>query len=412
MTARVAWSTGGLLLALAFALPATARAQVHQMVCASVDAPGVSLTLLPGTPPRVLIGACGTYIVLHIERGPGGLTAVGDASFAWGGAAHGASADPSTPNTSTTLAPVVGDLVLGAETDLALGFAQFSSRGGGRGGGVYAVPMREDGTFGRATRVFRGTPAGLTHFDADGDGREDLVVLENGEPWSARPGAVALYVRGRRRARLASVIMAPIAAAILGTGASAEVLVLGELPEDEDGSSVSGLARGLFSGGTITTTPTPHDSWATVFADVDADGHVDLATAGPRGVFVSTPSLEHVRTADAATPSRLGLIDLDGHGLHALAYCANDHLRVATCEPARCTSVPWLGASCESYAGVLVADLDGDGAREMLMANREHYQDDESRSAVWLTFIPGSAMHTGVRVVERPFAAPPVITLR
>jgi hypothetical protein len=386
------------------ALPCVARAQVHQMICNSTDAPGVSITVLPGAPGRVLVGGCGKYIVLHVTRGPSGLVAVGDATFTWAAAVTDAT------HTMATMRPVLGDLVGDAAIDVALGFAQFSTRGGGRGGGVYVLPMREDGGFARAMHPFRGTPASLTCFDGDGDGRDELVVVENGEPWAGRPGAVSTYARGRRRTRLASVIMSPIGAAIFGSGASAEVVVAGEIGAGDD--SVPGLARGLLSGGAVTTLPLPHDTWASAFVDVDRDGQLDVAMAGVDGVYVSTPALDHLLRADTFAPERLGPIDLDGHGLHALAYCANDHLRVASCEAARCTSVPWLGASCESYADVVIADLDGDGQREMLMANREHYQDDESRSAVWLTFIPGPAMHTGVRVVELPFAPGPTTALR
>lgn len=416
MSPRVAPSAlSGTPLAVALALaivaaPPSASAQAHQMLCSSTDAAGVTITVLGGSPVRLLIGACGTYVVAHVERGPSGLFAVGDHTFAWGGAA--ATGTTGEANTLETMAPVVADVAGGPEPDLALGFAQFSAHGGGRGGGVFVVPMLADGSFGRALHPFRGNPASLTHFDSDADGREDLVVVENGEPWAARPGALSLYVRGRRARRIASVVMAPLTAAVVGTGPSARVLVGSQTFHAEDGSSESALATASLSGGTVTSEATPHDSWSDAFADFDRDGQLDVAMAGQDGVFVSSPGFEHVRPVDSAEPTHMDLVDLDGTGLHALAYCGDDHLRVATCDAARCYSVPWLGVSCESYAFVVIADLDGDGQREMLMANREHYQDDESRSAVWLTFIPQRSMHTGVPVVQLPFTAGPSTALR
>lgn len=390
-------------------LAAPTRAQVHQMICSSVDAPGTSLTTLPNH--RVLVGACGTYLVLHVERGPSGLSAIGDATFTWAGAAA-APTDGSDPDTLQTLRPLVMDFAGGREPELALGFAQFSPHGGGRGGGVYLVPMPEGGTFGRATHPFRGTPAALAHFDADGEGRDDLVVIENGEPWSAHAAGVSIYVRGRRARRLADVVMAPVFGAVSGTGSSAQVLVASQSFNGETSSSVASLAVAPASGGAATVLPLPHDAWTDTFADFDGDGAIDIAFAALDGIYIASSAVENVRVVDHQSTRVLGLVDLDGTGLHALAFCTNDHLRVATCDATRCWSVPWLGASCESFVDVLIADFDGDGTREMLMANREHYMDDESRSAVWLTFIPAPAMHTGVRVIEQPFTAGRTIVLR
>lgn len=403
------------LVAVMLALAAPARAQVHQMICNSVDAPGVSITQLPGDGHRLLVGACGHYHVIRVERGPHGLVAVGDASFVWGGAAP-APTDGSDPNNLMTMRPLVMDLAGGAESELALGYAQFSSHGGTRGGGVYLVPTRADGTYGRALHPFRGTPRSLAHYDADGDGREELVVLENGEPYTGHRGAVSVYTRGRRTRRVADVIMAPIFATIRGTGTAAELLVAaqGYTGETEADSSPPSLAVQAItaSASRSSVAPLPHDGWTSTFGDFDADGALDIAFAGSDGIYLATPTLEHVRTVDHQATRTLGVVDLDGSGMHALAFCTNDHFRVATCDATRCWSVPWLGASCESFADVLIADLDGDGTREMLMANREHYTDDEGRSAVWLTFIPAPAMHTGVRVIEQPYAEGQTITLR
>jgi len=395
------------------ALDTPAEAQVHQMLCSSVDAPGVSITALPGASHQLLIAACGQYQVVHIERCAHGLILVGDATFTWAGA----SSTPShgtAPDNLMTMRPLVMDLAGGAETELALGFAQFSSHGGARGGGVYLVPMHDDGTFGRATHPFRGATRSLTHYDADVDGRQDLVVIENGEPYSGHRGAASVYVRGRRTRRIADVIMAPIYATVRGAGASAELLVAaqGYTGETDAESSPPSLAVQALTGGPSTTTPLPHDGWSSTFGDFDADGQLDIAFAGSDGIYLASPTLEHVRTVDTQATRALGVVDLTGSGTQAIAFCTNDHFRVATCDASRCWSVPWLGASCESFADVLIADFDGDGAREMLMANREHYQDDESRSAVWMTFIPAPAMHTGVRVVEQPFTAGHAISLR
>lgn len=383
-----------------------ARAQVHQMLCSSTDAPGVSLTMLPGDGHRVLVGACGTYLVMHVERRAEGLTAVGDRVFSWGGASTAPAHAGDEPDHLMTMRPLVMDLAGGAEPELALGYGQFSSHGGARGGGVYLVPMRDDGTFGRATHPFRGTTRSLTHFDADSDGREDLVVLENGEPYTGTRGAVSIYVRGRRTRRIPDVVMAPIFATVRGTGTSAELLVAaqGYTGDTDEESSAPSLSVVSVRGGTPSVTPLPHDGWSSTFGDFDADGQIDIAFAGRDGIYLASPALEHVRSMDTQATRALGVVDLTGSGTQAVAFCTNDHFRVATCDASRCWSVPWLGASCESFADVLITDFDGDGTREMLMANREHYMDDESRSAVWLTFIPAPAMHTGVRVIERPYA--------
>jgi hypothetical protein len=401
---------GSLVVILSlFAVPA--RAQVHQMLCSSVDAPGVTLTALPGR--RVLVGACGTYLVLHAERGAHGLSAVGDATFAWGGAAA-APTDGADPDSLHTMTPLVSDFAGATEPEVALGFAQYSAHGGARGGGVYLVPMRDDGTFGRATHPYRGTPAAITTLDADADARMDLVVLEYGEPFTGHRGAASIYVRGRRTRRIADLIMAPVAGGVLGAGAGAQLLVTaqGYTGETDAQTTQPSLATVLPSGGTPSIAPLPHDGWMSVYGDFDADGQLDVAFAGSEGIYLASPSLDHVRVVDRQATRTLGVVDLDGSGPHALSFCTNDHFRVATCDATRCWSVPWLGASCESFGAVLITDLDGDGTREMLMANREHYQDDESRSAVWLTFIPAPAMHTGVRVIEQPFTAGRTITLR
>ncbi len=400
-------------LVLLLGLAAPARAQVHQMICSSTDAPGVSITSLPGAGHRLLVGACGTYLVMRVERAAEGLTAVGETVFSWAGAST-APTRGTEPDHLMTMRPLVMDLAGGTEPELALGFAQFSSHGGGRGGGVYLVPMRDDATFGRATRPFRGTPRSLAHFDADGEGREDLVVIENGEPYTGRRGAASIYVRGRRSRRIADVVMAPIFATVRGTGTAAELLVAaqGYTGETDADSSAPSLSIVPARGGAAAVTPLPHDGWTSTFGDFDADGALDIAFAGSDGIFLATPSLENVRTVDTQATRTLGVVDLDGHGTQAIAFCANDHFRVATCDARRCWSVPWLGASCESFADVLIDDFDGDGTREMLMANREHYMDDESRSAVWLTFIPAPAMHTGVRVISRVYAPGTSVALR
>jgi hypothetical protein len=397
------------LVLLTLSLAAPARAQVHQMICNSVDAPGVSLTALPGDGHRVLAGACGTYMVLRVQASAHGLEVVGDTTFTWAGASA-AAPDGSDPDYLQTMRPLVMDLAGGAEPELALGYLQFSSHGSTRGGGVYLVPSRDDGTFGRATHPFRGAARSLTHFDADGEGREDLVVIENGEPFSGHRGAASIFVRGRRTRRIADLVMAPVFGAVLST----ELVVAsqGYTGETESSSSPASLARVAITGGTPSVTPLPHDAWTATFGDFDGDGATDVAWAGRDGIHLASPSADHVRTVDGNETRVLGLVDLDGTGMHALAFCTNDHFRVATCDASRCWSVPWLGASCESFADVLIADFDGDGTREMLMASREHYTDDEGRSAVWLTFIPGPAMHTGVRVIERPFTAGTSVALR
>lgn len=401
---------GGCLLVAGLLFGAArARAQVHQQVCSSTDA-GTSLTLLPGPGHRILVGACGAYFVAHVERGASGLFAVGDATFTWAGAAP-APTDGSPANTLETMRPLVSDFAGGREVELALGFAQFSPHGGGRGGGVYLVPLRDDGSFGRATHPFRGTPAALAHHPGD-DGHENLVVVENGEPWAERAAGVSFYARGRRTRRLADVVMAPVFGGVSGAGASAQVLVLAQSFHGERVSSEASLAVAPVSGGAATLLPLPHDAWTGTFADFDGDGATDVAFAALDGIYIASSAVERVRVVDHQPTRVLGLVDLDGSGLHALAFCTNDHLRVATCDATRCWSVPWLGASCESFVDVLIADFDGDGTREMLMANREHYTDDESRSAVWITFVPAPAMHTGVRVVEEPFTPGASVVLR
>ena len=400
-------------LVVLVACPLTAHAQVHQMICNSIDAPGVSLTALPGETHRILVGACGTYMVLRVEQGAHGLVAIGEATFTWAGAAA-APDDGSDPDTLQTMRPLVMDFAGGDEPELALGFLQFSAHGATRGGGVYLVPMRDDGTFGHATHPFRGAARSLAHITSaaagDADDRQDLVVIENGEPFSGHRGAASIYVRGRRARRIADVIMAPLFAAVLGT--DLYVASQGYIGETDAQSSASSLARVAVTGGTPSINPLPHDAWTSTFGDFDADGVTDVAFAGRDGIYLASPSVDHLRTVDTNETRTLGVVDLDGSGPHALAFCANDHFRVATCDASRCWSVPWLGASCESFADVLIADFDGDGRREMIMANREHYMDDEMRSAVWLTFIPAPAMHTGVRVIEQPFTAGATVTLR
>lgn len=390
---------------------ASAHAQVHQLVCSSVDAPGTSLTMLPGSGHRLLVGACGTYLAMHVERGASGLTAVGDATFTWGGAAAVPS-DGSAANTLQTLRPIVSDFAGGTEAELALGFAQFSPHGGGRGGGVYLVPYHPDGTFGRATHPYRGLPVAITQFDADADSRQDLVVVEYGEPWAGHLAGASIYVRGRRTRRLTDLVMAPIFGGVSGSGPSAQLLVASQGFTSDATASVASLVTAPVGGGDTSVYPLPHEAWAGTFADFDGDGSTDIAFAALDGIYIASSSVERVRVVDHQPTRVLGLVDLDGTGLHALAFCTNDHLRVATCDANRCWSVPWLGASCESFADVLIEDFDGDGTREMLMANREHYSDDETRSAVWLTFIPAPAMHTGVRVIELPYTQGRVIALR
>ena len=397
------------LVVVVLFVAAPGRAQVHQMICNSVDAPGVSITALPGDGHRLLVGACGTYMVLRVERGAHGLEVVGDTTFTWAGASA-PPRDGSDPDFVQTMRPVVMDVAGGAEPELALGYLQFSARGSTRGGGVYLVPMHDDGTFGRATHPFRGAARSLTHFDADGEGRPDLVVIENGEPFAGHRGAASIYVRGRRTRRIADVVMAPVFGAVLGT--DLVVASQGYTGETAADSSPASLARVPVAGGSASLAPLSHDAWTATFGDFDGDGATDVAWAGRDGIYLASPSGDHVRTVDTNETRVLGLVDLDGTGMHALGFCTGDHFRVATCDASRCWSVPWLGASCESFADVVIADFDGDGTREMLMASREHYTDDESRSAVWLTFIPGPAMHTGVRVIERPFTAGASVALR
>src|SRR6185503_11316323 len=94
------------LVLLLLLLASPAEAQVHQMICSSVDAPGVSITALPGGNHQLLIGACGQYLVVHVGRSAHGLALVGDTTFTWGGAsatpAHG-----TQPDNLMTMRPIV-----------------------------------------------------------------------------------------------------------------------------------------------------------------------------------------------------------------------------------------------------------------------------------------------------------------
>jgi hypothetical protein len=385
-----------------------AAAQVRQTVCTDVEgASAPTITLWPGTPSRLVISCGRRYAVVRVERGEEGMRAVGESVLEWGGA--GADLFVSTERA------IVADVAGGREPDLVLAFAQFHSEGGGaRGGAVFSLPIGEGGALGRSTLIARDTVVAMAHADTSGDGRDELLLLDNGEPWAARRAAVSVFSAGRRAYRIDSVAMSPLGLAIDG----GRVFVLGDGFNDDRGNHTDpALTISPMHGGALETHAFAQTPEGAVFTDVDRDGTLDLVIFREQRAWVTSLALDHERTVESPTISGMWssrifpspfAVDLDGQGAHAFAVCA-EGLRLAQCDTDHCTTQPWQLDECTGVDDVLVADLDGDGTREVAVARRG--AEDPSTEELLLMPLLAPGTTAGAPSTSAPFTPGPVTPL-
>ena len=184
-----------------------------------------------------------------------------------------ASADDLPLSNGQTLA--FGDVDVDGRTDLAMVDGQTPP-------GVLLALGNGDGTFAAPTDVGATNAGAVLMADVDGDGHEDLVVGEGASTAAAPSGAVQVFLGGGTPAlRLASTATVPqsmgvtwIALADVDGDGRADVLAgsqggtIESLDVGAGGKALSALALSV---------PSSSRSPSFVAADVDADGHPDIA---------------------------------------------------------------------------------------------------------------------------------------
>jgi len=285
-------------------------------------------------------------------------------------------------------------------------------------GAVSFLRRRPDGTWDETVLARTGPPARAEVFDFDGDGRLDIVVAVLGSmaPTEAKCGKVVL-LRGENGSRFASTTL------LEGVGRVADVR-----PGDFNGDGAVDFVVAVFGfikegrigwleqrpGGRFTFRPILEKPGAihVPVADLDGDGDLDfvaLVSQDSEEVVAylndGTGNFEERSLFRAGTPvfgsSGLQLVDLDGDGDLDLLLTNGDAFDLE--EPDRTTrlrpyhGVQWLenqgglrfaardiGRFYGCYAAG-VADLNGDGHPDLVLASFYNDWEDPSRaSLLWL----------------------------
>ncbi|XXT18544.1 VCBS repeat-containing protein [Sorangium sp. So ce429] len=203
--------------------------------------------------------------------------------------------------------------------------------------------------------------------DADQDGLADVVVGNSGEGLGV--------LRGKGTGRLEDPVWAPSPSGYYGES------VLADFNEDGDLDAVDVFFGLMFIEGGPGATFLPRvdvDPWlgasSVVAADLDGDGHLDVAAGGTSTVAVylgdGTGGFVAVSTVDADAPRTLAVGDFDADGNADLAAAHWDQMKVSV----------WLGDGAGGFdppaffampskaSGVAVGDFDGDGDKDLVVS--------------------------------------------
>lgn len=333
------------------------------------------------------------------------------------GAAGAAGADPAPPppvfETKTSgIAQLYPGVVTAADLD-ADGIVDVASTAASTAR-VYIHTGTGDGTFESSSRQVGSAAYDVTAGDVDGDGDLDLVTadFDNDSVTIVQNSATGFESSGETLPLLGRYPQA-VAIGDFVEGGLPEIVVT-------TGGGVSAGVEMLTDNGSgyddeyVVTTGRPYDL---AIADLDGDGHLDLATTDPGdgtdGYFVSI----HLGHGDgtfttssvpvAAYPAEVATGDVDGDSdIEVLASVGSELVVVDRDQVAGTWSGTDLDlASAASTDGVTAADLDGDGTEEIVVtegagaanpANRhiEIFRHDGAASwPRWGLIDPGAALN-------------------
>lgn len=282
---------------------------------------------------------------------------------------------------------------------------------------------------------------GVSWFDVDNDGREDLIIA------SGRGGQLACY-RNDGQGGFKPLLAAPLnttvtrdQTAVLGwRGPAGSTRLLAGSANYEDGSTNGSSVLQLDLARKVIDDRLPGDAASTgplALADVDGDGDLDLFVGGrvvpgryPEAAssrlyrfdgtefqldLTNNKALENIGLVSGAVAS-----DLDGDGLPELILACdwgplkifrNDKSRFVPWDPAvklstnasgesqnatRNTQNQTLGALTGWWSGVTTGDLDGDGRLDIVAANWGWNSDDAATSERPLRLYYGDLLERGV----------------
>ncbi|MES2701542.1 MAG: FG-GAP-like repeat-containing protein [Bacteroidota bacterium] len=235
--------------------------------------------------------------------------------------------------------------------------------------------------------------------DIDGDGKPDMAVANNGA------NTVSVY---RNTSSSGSITSASFAAQVtFATGSGPRSVAIGDIDGDgkpdlavaNQGSSTVSVYRNTSSSGSITsgsfaaqiTFTTGANPYSVAIGDIDGDGKPDLAVAngnssGTVSVLRNTGSSGSISTGSFATrvafvtgsqPSSVAIGDIDGDGKPDLAVANYGSNTVSVFRNSSSIGNITSGsfATQVTFAtgtqpnSVAIADIDGDGKTDMVVAN-------------------------------------------
>lgn len=256
--------------------------------------------------------------------------------------------------------------------DLVLPFASYGAGGATRGGGLYVVPRDRFGGFDAPRALAPIAALAVAAGAIDGDATSDLAVLNLANPFARLPSEAWVFLGGASPARRS----------VLRTGPAATAIALVDLDRDEKLDVVvatSDEARvDVFFGDGTGVFPRHHTlsiagAAGLTTGDVDGDGGVDVIVEAAGAIVVRARERDELETTRVETiPGTIrGLraMDLDGDGRAELVGWDHPRLVVTSvgAEPAELRTLLELGAGDFGPRRHELVDLDGDGARELVL---------------------------------------------
>jgi Bacterial Ig-like domain (group 3)/FG-GAP-like repeat/FG-GAP repeat len=342
----------------AFGTPVPSSANLIPTLMTSMDANK------DGKPDAVLAGSDlgGPKLAVLLNQGTGTFAAEHDYSLA-----------------GTPISIATGDFNGDGALDIAVGVTTGASTGA-----VYVLLGRGDGTFGAPVKIDASVnPTSLAAGDLNGDGRADLIVVDQGVfsyvgGAGQLNGALHVYLGNAdgsfSSAAVPTTSATNYAVAALGDmngDGKLDLIVTGNIAGTVAGASTPmlyaliGKGDGTFQAATSTTLDVNYGIGATsiALADFDHDGHLDVAL-GDVTAFTSVllghgdGTFTNAAMALAQQPSALLAADLNGDGYPELLIGANNHLAVfansnnwtAAAPPATVATTTALTSSANSVA--------------------------------------------------------------